>query len=208
MREGNSRRTLWRMTNAFPGGVAENHHRVAGTRGPAVRNFLAAQPHRLQPPEHFLDPFAFLLTHLVARVPRRAPQLVRFQLDGVDRPPLARTNPPRPFAGLIFILRLPDPPKLPPKFPPLEPGKSRRQCLRVAKPKRQAQWMPGRSWRSTSPISFHPPNRITRTCSMLPHSVMPRGPVESAPGKLLDRTAIRQESRETRLWLKCLLSGQ
>src|ERR1700693_3414155 len=40
------------------------------------------------------------------------------------RPPPARTEPPCPFSRLRLVLRVPDPPELPPELAPLKPRKS------------------------------------------------------------------------------------
>src|SRR5258708_5578756 len=59
-------------------------------------------------------------------------------------PPPASAESPRPVPCLRLVLRVPDPPELPPEFSPLEPSKSWRQCLQVTEPMRQTALMPSR----------------------------------------------------------------
>src|SRR3972149_9552214 len=59
-------------------------------------------------------------------------------------PPPARAESPRPVPRLHLVLRVPDPPEFPPKLPPLEPWKSRRQRFQAAEPVRQTALMSGR----------------------------------------------------------------
>src|SRR5712692_8399585 len=54
------------------------------------------------------------------------------------RPPPACAESACPIPRLRLILRVPDPPELPPELAPLEPWKSRRQRFQVAEPVRQA----------------------------------------------------------------------
>src|SRR3972149_880978 len=60
------------------------------------------------------------------------------------RPSPARAEPSRPVPRLRGVLRLPDPPELPPELAPPEPGQAWRQRFQVAEPMRQAALMPGR----------------------------------------------------------------
>src|SRR5258708_34510559 len=57
-------------------------------------------------------------------------------------PPPASAESPRPVPCLPLVLRVPDPPELPPEFSPLEPSKSRRPCLQVTEPMRQPALRP------------------------------------------------------------------
>src|SRR5579863_2638820 len=59
-------------------------------------------------------------------------------------PPPARTESPRPVPRLRLVLRVPNPPELPPEFAPLEPCPSRRQRFQVPKPMRQTALLPSR----------------------------------------------------------------
>src|SRR5258708_19480802 len=85
-------------------------------------------------------------------------------------PPPASAESPRPVPCLRLVLRVPDPPELPPEFSPLEPSKSWRPCLQVTEPMRQTALMPTRGIHHLRPTddpgqsfthdqfhSFHPP---------------------------------------------------
>src|ERR1700733_1931838 len=76
-------------------------------------------------------------------------------------PPPTSTESPRPLPRLHLILRVPDPPELPSKLPPLEPGQPWRQCFQVAEPVRQAALMSSR-W-------IHRLGRMNNSCHSITH---------------------------------------
>src|SRR2546425_13340237 len=84
----------------------------------------------------------------VRRKGQEGQHLIQLRLEFPDHlrcgPPPARSEAPRPYACLDFALRIPDPPELPAKFPPLEPTKPQSQPSQVAKPIRHAQLVPRR----------------------------------------------------------------